>query len=76
MMGVMVGKSHIKWGADEGGVGQQMHKHDMPITWQARKPETTHYGMVDSVSVNQRKDNQVGRVNQRNHEATAITRMS
>ena len=52
-----------------------MHKHDMPIR-QAQKPEATHYGVVDSISVNQREDDQVGRVNQRNHEATAITKMS
>ena len=35
-----------------------------------KKPEATHYGVVDSLSVIQRKDDQVGRVNQRNHEAT------
>jgi hypothetical protein len=35
-----------------------------------KKSEATHYGMVDSGSVNQRKDDQVGCVNQRNHEAT------
>jgi hypothetical protein len=46
-----------------------MHKHDMPIR-QAQKPEATHYGVVDSISINQRKDDQVGRINQRNHEAT------
>lgn len=34
-----------------------------------KKPEATHYGVVDSISVNQRKDDQVGHVNQRNHEA-------
>jgi len=35
-----------------------------------KKPEATHYGVVDRIGVNQRKDDQVGRVNQRNHEAT------
>jgi len=34
-----------------------------------KKPEATHYGVVDSLSVIQREDDQVGRVNQRNHEA-------
>jgi hypothetical protein len=47
----------------------------MPIR-QAQKPEMTHYGVVDGMSVNQREGSQVGRVNQRNHEATAIIRMS
>ncbi len=35
-----------------------------------KKPEATHYGVVDRISVIQREDDQVGRVNQHNHEAT------